>query len=522
MLYFEEREFRKRFPRITNPTNRPLPDSGNKITIPSRSGVSWKISEESRGAQTKSSHINTVDDRKPSTIETVQQTPSVAIHSENMSPVEQAKKASSSQDTADSLKIEAPNPATEPGKNFLMPKPEASVEAPVKKPEVNEPSVPKIKPIDRIDPLNIKNADEPLVQDVVKLLNDIITVINADNASAKYSSTIGKAKSELANVGQRILDLKELERLEAQQKIRATELEFDRAAQELVRRLEDVMKIQESRWQDEFESEREKISQSYQERLKNELKRSEHISEQRLRNSLLEQAIELKKKFIDEVKGRVEAERNGRLSKLSDLSSSISELESLTAQWSSVLDANLKTQHLQVAVEAVRASLDQAGRPRPFVHELATLKELARDNQVVNAAIASINPSAYQRGIPASAELVERFRRVAAEVRKASLLPVEEDAGVAAHAISNVLSRFTFKKQKGRVNGDDVESVLARTETFLEEGKLDDAAREMNVLEGWAKTLSADWIAEARRVLEVKQAMDVMAAEVRLQALGVD
>lgn len=526
MLYFEEREFRKRFPRMTNPTNRPLPDSGNKITIPSRSGVSWKISEESsEGAQTKSSHINTVDDQKSSTIETVQQTPSVAISSENTNPVGKAEKASSSQDTADIPKIEAPNPATEPGKNVLTPKLEPSVinrEAPVKKPEVDEPSVPKIKPIDRIDPINIKNADEPLVQDLVKILNDIITVINADNASGKYSSTIGKAKSELANVGQRILDLKELERVEAQQKIRATELEFDRAAQELVRRLEDAMKIQESRWQDDFESEREKISQSYQERLKNELERSEHISEQRLRNSLLEQAIELKKTFIDEVKDRVEAERNGRLSKLSDLSSSISELESLTTRWNSVLDANLKTQHLQVAVEAVRASLDQADRPRPFVHELATLKELARDNPVVNAAIASINPSAYQRGIPTSAELTERFRRVAAEVRKAALLPVEGEAGVAAHAVSNVLSRLLFKKQKGRVDGDDVESVLARTETLLEEGKLDDAAREMNVLEGWAKTLSADWIAEARRVLEVKQAMDVMAAEVRLQALGVD
>lgn len=526
VLYFEEREFRKRFPRMTNPSNRPPPDSGNKITIPSRSGVSWKISEESsEGAQTKSSHSNTVADQKSSTIEPVQQTPSVAISSESTNLVGVAEKASSSQDTADIPKIEAPNPATEPGKTILTPKPEPSVitrEAPVKKPEVDEPGVPKIKPIDRIDPINIKNADEPLVQDLVKILNDIITVINADNASGKYLSTIDKAKTELANVGQRILDLKELERLEAQQKIRATELEFDRAAQELVRRLEDAMKIQESRWQDEFESEREKISQSYQERLKNELKRSEHISEQRLRNSLLEQAIELKKKFIDEVKDRVEAERNGRLSKLSKLSSSISELESLTSRWNSVLDANLKTQHLQVAVEAVRASLDQADRPRPFVHELATLKELARDNPVVNAAIASINPSAYQRGIPTSAELNERFRRVAAEVRKASLLPVEEDAGLAAHAASNVLSRLIFKRQKGRVDGDDVESVLARTENLLEEGKLDDAAREMNVLEGWAKTLSADWIGEARRVLEVRQALDVMAAEVRLQALGVD
>ena len=65
-----------------------------------------------------------------------------------------------------------------------------------------------------------------------------------------------------------------------------------------------------------------------------------------------------------------------------------------------------------------------------------------------------------------------------------------------------------FKKH-GRTVGSDVESILTRTETLLEEGNLDDAAREMNTLTGWAKTLSVDWLAEARRVLELRQALDV-------------
>jgi mitofilin len=50
---------------------------------------------------------------------------------------------------------------------------------------------------------------------------------------------------------------------------------------------------------------------------------------------------------------------------------------------------------------------------------------------------------------------------------------------------------------------------LTRTETFLEEGDLDGAAREMNGLQGWAKTLSRDWLGEVRKVLEVQQALDV-------------
>ena len=147
-----------------------------------------------------------------------------------------------------------------------------------------------------------------------------------------------------------------------------------------------------------------------------------------------------------------------------------------------------------------------AQHPRPFIRELVALKETANDSPVVDAAIASVNPSAYQRGIPTSAQLIDRFRRVAGEVRKAALLP--EDAGVASHASSWVLSHVMFKKE-GLAAGDDVESILTRTQTYLEEGDLDSAAREMNGLQGWAKTLSKDWLGEVRKVLEVQQALDV-------------
>ncbi len=202
----------------------------------------------------------------------------------------------------------------------------------------------------------------------------------------------------------------------------------------------------------------------------------------------------------------VEKERDGRLGKLNELSSAVSELERLTVGWNDVVDANLRTQQLHVALKAVQASLANAQQPRPFVKELVALKEIAAGDDVVDAAIASINPVSYQRGISSPAELIDRFRRVATEVRKASLLP--DEAGVASHASSFVLSKVMFKKQ-GIVAGDDVESILTRTQTYLEEGDLDNAAREMNGLNGWAKTLSRDWLGEVRKVLEVQQALEV-------------
>ena len=534
MLYFEEREFRRRFPRLTNPTNRPSADSGNKITIPSKSGVSWKVAdEEHHGSdlQTKGRHMSALDaNQGKADVGVAGQTPSIATGPEKNKAVEKAKKdagpSPKSSPPSEMPRVEkapprAPPPPTDPKPPAPAPPPptpkESSKDAPQRPPEVDEPS--RFMPIERIDPLVIKNADEPLVQDLVKIINDFITVVNADGASYKYNSTIGKAKAALVNVGGRIISLKEAERKSAEEKIRSTQVEFDTAAKELVRRLEEEMRDQDGRWKDEFESEREKIVQSYQERLQSESQRAQQLFEQRLRNQLLEQAVDMKRQFINEVTDRVETERNGRLSKLSDLSSSVTELEKLTADWNSVIDANLQTQHLQVAVEAVRSSLETADRPRPFVRELAALKEIASDDPVVNAAIASINPTAYQRGVPTTAQLIDRFRRVAAEVRKASLLP--EDAGVASHAASFVLSKFMFKK-KGMTVGDDVESILTRTETLLEEGNLDEAAREINTLDGWAKTLSWDWLSECRRVLEVRQAMDVIATQARLEGLKVD
>ena len=528
VFYFEEREFRKRFPSLTNPTNRPAPDSGDKITIPSKSGLSWRVAQEEKGGSdlgSKGRHMSALDKNPEVKKANAQQNPSAATGGEQTAAVIKAKKDAEPSAKPQELKPESappqnksekPVPKAEPAPKPVSKAPETERD-PMKGPEVNEPSV--IMPVPRIDPLAIKNADEPVVQDLVKMLNDIIAVVNADNASYKYTHPLNKAKNELAEVGAKILALKKAEKISAEQKIKSTQAEFDSSAKELIRRLEIEMRDQELRWKDEFEAEREKLSHTYQHRLQTEIERSQQVSDQKHRNELLEQAYSLKKEFLSSVRDRVETERAGRLSRLNELSSSVSELEQLTADWNSVIDANLQTQHLQVAVEAVRATLDSADRPRPFINELAALKELAADDAVVKAAIGSINPTAYQRGIPTTAQLIDRFRRVAAEVRKSALLP--EDAGIASHAASWALSKVLFRK-RGMTAGDDVESVLTRTETLLEEGNLDEAAREMNTLEGWAKTLSWDWLGECRRVLEVRQAMDVIGVEARLRGLSVD
>lgn len=466
VAYFEEREFKKRFPlKDQLGATWPQTRGEEKVTISRASGMTPRVAQVQ-------------DEPKKSTSDLGSSGPHTSA-------------------LADKPVSKDPVPA--PAKNAAPPAP---------KKEDPKPAAPA-KAASTVDHINVQSATEPVVQDLVKMVNNIITTINASPEAAKYSSTLASAKADLDKIIGEIVQLKQAAQKEASEQIAKANTDFDAAAKELVRRVEGEMRDEESRWREEFTTMQEALSSTYREKLQTEVKIANELADAKRRNELLEQEIALQKKFEDSIKASVEAERDGRLAKLDQLSSSVSELEQLTGQWNDVVDANLQTQHLHVALDAVRNAIEGIDHPTPFVNQLVTLKEVSKDNEVVSAAIASISPSAYQRGVATPAHLVDRFRRVAAEVRKASLLP--ENAGVASHAASALVSRLMFSKksERGLPEGDDVESTLARTETLLEEGDLEAAAREMNGLKGWAGVLSRDWVAEARKVLEVRQAVDV-------------
>lgn len=476
VLYLEEMDFKKRFPNARNGARRQ--DTDTQVRIPAQSGASWRVAEGGESGGRRSSAAPAP--KKKATAKS-DESPKASV----------TKPAATEKEAPITKTAEPASPSAPAAQGFRAP-------------EVNEPS--KFPPLKPIDLLSLADAREPVVQDLVHMVNDLILVINADGSNGRYASSIEKAKNEVTKVGGKLKNMRTNIEKNAAGEVKSKIAEFDKAATDLIERVEKAMLSQELQWRQEFEGEMQKVRESYDERVKVLLEREKQLNEQKLSNQLLEQAIALKKEFVKDVESQVEQERQSRLGKLKDLSSAVSDLEKLTVGWNSVVDSNLKTQQLHVAVEAVRASLEDTHHPRPFIRELVALKEIASEDPVVNAAIASVNPSAYQRGISTSSQLIDRFRRVANEVRKASLLP--DEAGVASHASSWVLSHVMFKKQ-GLADGNDVESVLTRTQTYLEEGDLDAAAREMNGLDGWAKTLSKDWLGEVRKVLEVQQALDV-------------
>ena len=528
--YFEEREYTKRFPPRTPPPRLHAASTDDRrVTIPSKSGVSVRQVQQDSGdtkdpSSVRGRHMSALDDSDhgKSNPATENKRSAQAAKPEIAQPTKAAtetsqKKSNNPSDTTKEKSAEAANKKKNDVLEKEAPKkeqvvPEAAAKDAQKQNTSKETKAPKprpsasVKALPLIDNINIEGAEEPAVQDVVKMLNDIITVVNADNAAGKYSSTIETAKERLGKAIKDIGTLKAKEKQAAEQEMKALHMQFDAGVKELVSRLEREMHDQESRWKEEYESEREKLVSTYEERLKAEAAAAQQLYNQKLQNALTEEKIGQTRHFARIVRDAVEHERGGRLSKLSELESSVHNLEQLTAKSSEIVDTALQTQHMLVAVDALAAKLDNADRPVPFTSELAAVRDTAGDDAVIAAATATVPMASYQRGLPTAAELRDRFRAVAGQVRKAALLP--ENAGVASHAASWALSNLLARKQ-GTPEGSDVESVLARAESWLARGDLESAAREVNGLTGWSKTLASDWLEEVRRVCEVRQALDV-------------
>ncbi|KAF3924584.1 hypothetical protein AA313_de0200408 [Arthrobotrys entomopaga] len=488
VLEVQDRQFRSRFPGA-HPGTIATPKHYPSITIPKRSGATWKISEKEDPNKAQLDRDGPYKSNKKEDKEGKEEEDAV----KTVTPAAAA--------TATVLSTKSTPDGKSAGDHLDDPTKDKRSTASLHG--------------EKIAPAAVDHHD-PIMHDLVKIINSVIEVINESDSKKHFDSAIVSAKEEVKVVNEKIQELKAASTEPLADKLKEQEVEFTKVASGIVQTMEGQLLAVERKWREEFERERDNLAESYREKLKTELERSDALAEAKLKNELMEQALKLKREWYANLKERVEKERDGRLGKLKELAEDVEKLAEVTSVWTETLDSNLQTQQMHVALEAVKASVNDPKQPRPFVRELAALKEVSADDEVVKAAIASINPAAYQKGVSSPAQIIDRFRRVAVEVRKASLVP--EDAGVFGHASSWVASKLLFKKS-GLATTNDVEAILARTENYLQEGDFDKAAREMNQLQGWAKTLAGDWLKEVRVLLEVQQAVEVISIQARLQSL---
>lgn len=113
--------------------------------------------------------------------------------------------------------------------------------------------------------------------------------------------------------------------------------------------------------------------------------------------------------------------------------------------------------------------------------QIRALREAARNDPFIEAAVKSLPQSAIEDGAPSVGQLQERFKVVKSVSRHASLVP--ENSGIVGQMFGSALS-YLIIPPGGPIEGNDTDAVLSRAEYALKAGDIDQAVKEMKTLSG--------------------------------------
>ncbi|KAG2756973.1 hypothetical protein P692DRAFT_20437321 [Suillus brevipes Sb2] len=355
---------------------------------------------------------------------------------------------------------------------------------------------------------------EPVITQLASTIDNLASFLASNPAaSEKAKDVLEVAKGDLTGLAARIEKIKEDEKLQLEMKLDEQAREYTTKLLELELEAQDKLDSQQEGFRTFYDEERGRFAQVYREKLEQELRTQTELINERLKEEVIAQGIEMQRRWIREVKVRVEQERGGRLAKLDELATSLKRLERLALDNSSYLDENIRVHGMWAAIRAMQSAVDASIR-KPFREELRVLRHIAvaKEDAIIAAALDSLEQSDMPDiGVEPFADLASWFTTsVRPRVSSVALVP-DQDAGVLTHLASHFLSSFRFQRH-GLVPGSDVLSILSRAEYYMNEKDLDSAARELNQVKGTAKELLRDWLEAARRRLEVLQALEATLA----------
>ena len=402
------------------------------------------------------------------------------------------------------------------------------------RPDPGAPKLPKLAPA--ISQLSA-SASEPVISQLASTIDDLAEFIKGAPATSSFQAkdVLNLARADLEKLTDRLdaIKRKEADRVDRMLKSQQTKFEDDLKREQ--ERAEKELGRKDEEWHKNMEKERQKQMKDYQDKLEKELATQSEIINERLREEIIAQGIELQRRWMRDIKARVEQERGGRLARLDELASQVQHLENVARQNSRDLDQSAGVNTLLATVRALQAVVDSPGlygegedasvAKRPFRQELRRLRAspAVADSEVIRNALDFLESSSLpDEGVDSFLTLSAWFQdKVAPAILKTALLPDDgggSSAGVVSHLTSAALSPLLFKK-KGNVEGNDVPSILARAEYHLQREDLDAAARQVNQLKGWGKILANDWLDAARKRLEAKQALEVVGTEASYKSL---
>ncbi|KAJ3023400.1 Formation of crista junctions protein 1 [Thoreauomyces humboldtii] len=368
-----------------------------------------------------------------------------------------------------------------------------------------------------------KIPEHPVAQELALSVTSLAAVLGQliGVAGVEGRAKLETAQKELISLKKNLNSLSKEEENLVKDALQKQAAKYAETLKEHIAVSEKALLTQADTFQNKFgraiEDERELLISKHNADLVEKLTEQSAEFESLLTLELRKQGEELEKFWNKEVKLRIDEERGGRLARLDNLSLKVKHLERISIEAGDSLDHSKKVHKLHAAVRAVDSAINLPHQTS-LTKEIALLRHVGESFPVVASVVDTISPEVVRSGVPTLFQIEHRFQSASRAVRSAQFMPV--DGGPLSHLISTGLSKVTFQK-KGLVNGDDVEAVLARSEYYLSNGDVENAAREMNQLTGWPKTLARDWLVSARQYLEVKQAIQVIETHINLLSLGV-
>eukprot|EP00096_Caligus_rogercresseyi_P016884 TRINITY_DN999_c0_g1_i1.p1 TRINITY_DN999_c0_g1~~TRINITY_DN999_c0_g1_i1.p1 ORF type:complete len:668 (+),score=258.09 TRINITY_DN999_c0_g1_i1:32-2035(+) len=177
----------------------------------------------------------------------------------------------------------------------------------------------------------------------------------------------------------------------------------------------------------------------------------------------------------------------------------------------------LSAQNFWLSATRLYQAVNKGGIPLgPEVEELKKHISSEEDKQLIEAVLKSVDAHSMNSGVLGEEEMRDRFLKVERLAGQTSMIG-SEGASPLVYVLSYFQSMF-LRSPASSLKAENLESLgthelttLARL--ALERGNIEDAVRYMTLLSGVPMNIAKDWIQDARRVLEVKQACEVIVAQ---------
>eukprot|EP00548_Thalassiothrix_antarctica_P001958 CAMPEP_0194145858 /NCGR_PEP_ID=MMETSP0152-20130528/18876_1 /TAXON_ID=1049557 /ORGANISM="Thalassiothrix antarctica, Strain L6-D1" /LENGTH=616 /DNA_ID=CAMNT_0038846217 /DNA_START=27 /DNA_END=1877 /DNA_ORIENTATION=+ len=214
-----------------------------------------------------------------------------------------------------------------------------------------------------------------------------------------------------------------------------------------------------------------------------------------------------KKKFLVEMEKKV--------SLMEALSKKLEEMESALNVNRSITSGSIKAHRLSAAALTLTEKMETSKGAKA---EVATLKSVLEDNNVISSAVGSM-PKSVDMGTPTLSELQNGFESIYVKCRQAALVPSGR-VGLEGQLLGIVLSSLKFAPSADDPVPDDskdhAEYVLVKARQHVSMGELESAVEQLKKLKGQAAFTVRDWKQNAENRIAVDRALHVIKMEVAL------